>query len=80
MIIQILGIGCPACRQMESDVREIVARHRLNAVVERMDDPQQIAQFGLFAVPGLVIDNRVEMCGYKGKTKIERLILGHTPF
>lgn len=75
MQIQILGIGCPACRKMESDVREIVSRCRLQAAIIRIDDPEIIARMGVLTVPSLIIDDEIVMCGYKGKDKIERLLL-----
>lgn len=74
MLVQIIGIGCPTCRRMETDVREIVAQMKLDAQVERVDDLEMIFQFELTALPGLVIDGQVVSCGYPGKGKVERLI------
>jgi small redox-active disulfide protein 2 len=74
MKIQILGIGCPSCRRLETDVRELVRAWKVDAQVERVDDLEQILRFGLHALPGLVLDGQVVMCGYAGKPKLERLL------
>jgi small redox-active disulfide protein 2 len=76
MKIQILGIGCHTCRRMETDIKEIVARKELDAVVERVEDLEKILQFRVTALPGLVIDDRLISCGYAGKEKIERILTG----
>lgn len=75
MVIQIFGLGCPTCRRMASDVRELVEHLKLDAVVEQVDDVEKIATLHLFVLPGLVIDGKVMMCGYSGKAKIERLLV-----
>ncbi len=74
MQIQILGIGCTTCRQMEADVKEIVQRLKLDAQVERVENLEKIFQFQLYALPGLVIDGQLVACGYSGKRKIESLL------
>ena len=72
--IQIIGIGCPACRKLEADVREIVYHRNLAAQIQRVDDLEKILQFELMALPGLVINGKVVSCGYSGKRKVERII------
>jgi small redox-active disulfide protein 2 len=74
MQIQILGIGCGACRKMESNVREYVQKKNLNATVERVEDLEVILRYELFALPGLVVDGKVVACGYAGKNKLEQVL------
>jgi len=74
MKIQILGIGCGTCRQLETDVREIVRLIHMDAQVERVEDLEQILQYQLYALPGLVIDGQVMACGYAGKNKVEHIL------
>jgi len=38
LAIQIIGAGCAACKQMEADVRAVVARLGLDATIECVDD------------------------------------------
>ncbi len=71
MKIQILGIGCEACRQLEADVRELLPVLQVEAQVERVEDLEQILTYPLWALPGLVIDGQVVACGYPGKKQIE---------
>lgn len=64
MVIKIVGAGCPACKQLEADVRQWLTRHRVEAQVERSDDLVEIINYRLLALPGLVIDERIVMMGY----------------
>ena len=74
MHIQIIGIGCNACRQMEAEVRAVVAEWGLDAEVERVDDLEQILNFRLTALPGLAVDGQVISMGYGGRRRIERAL------
>ncbi len=74
MRIQVIGAGCHACRQMEAEVRAVVAEWGLDAEVERVDDIEQILNFRLTALPGLAVDGRVISMGYGGRRRIERAL------
>jgi len=74
MRIQVIGVGCAACKQMEADVRAVVSRLGLDATIERIDDLEQITRFGLFALPGLAVDGRVISAGYGGQKRIEKAL------
>ncbi len=37
MLIQVIGIGCAACKNMEADVRQVAARLGLEATIERVN-------------------------------------------
>jgi hypothetical protein len=64
VIIKIVGAGCPACQQLEADVRGWLTQHNVEAQVERIDDLVEILNYRLLALPGLVIDERIVMMGY----------------
>ncbi len=74
MIIQVIGAGCTACKQMEADVRVVVARLGLDTAIERVDDPEQIMRFGLFVLPGLAVDGQIISAGYGGQKRIEKAL------
>jgi small redox-active disulfide protein 2 len=74
MNIKILGTGCPACRNMYTDVTKIVARNKIDAEVEYVQDIAQILSYGVMSTPALVIDGRVIMIGYRGPTKLEQAL------
>ena len=80
-LVQIVGVGCPACRQLEADVRAWIARHRIEAQVERVDDLVEILNYRLLALPGLVVDNRIVLTGYPPRHRLEQILretLGYT--
>ncbi len=64
MLVKIVGVGCPACEQLEADVRQWLSRHRVEAQVERIDDLKAILNYRLLALPGLIVDERIVMMGY----------------
>jgi small redox-active disulfide protein 2 len=74
MLIQILGIGCPRCHQMEKDIERIVARRGLRAKVECVRDEETIMQFGVFVLPALVVDGKVVSAGYRGQQQLESVL------
>ena len=74
MVIQIIGAGCAVCKQMDKDVRQVVTRLGLDATIERVDDVEQIARFGLFVLPGLAVDGQVISAGYGGQKRIEKAL------
>lgn len=73
MIIKIVGAGCPACQQLEADVRQWLARHGVEAQVERSDDLVEILNYRLLALPGLIIDERIVMTGYH-RSRLDKVL------
>jgi hypothetical protein len=63
LTIKILGPGCPSCHGLEQMVMALLSELRLGADVERVTDRAQIAALGVFATPGLVINDEVRAAG-----------------
>jgi small redox-active disulfide protein 2 len=63
MDIKILGPGCPKCKQTETIVKEAVAESGVCANVEKVTDVMQIAQYGVFGTPAVVVDGQVKSVG-----------------
>ena len=63
MRIEILGSGCPKCRETERVVREALAKLGMAAEVVHVTDPQAIARHGVMFTPAVVIDGKVVMAG-----------------
>lgn len=63
MEIKILGKGCSRCEEVER--RTISALEELNvaADVQKVKELKDISSFGVFATPGLVINNKVRAQG-----------------
>jgi len=63
MNIKILGIGCVKCQQLEKLAREAVAEAGVAAVVEHVTDFKEIAGYGVFSTPAVVVDGKVKSVG-----------------
>ncbi|MDI6687793.1 MAG: thioredoxin family protein [Desulfobacterales bacterium] len=63
MIIKVLGPGCPRCKQTEQFVKEAVAEAGVDAQVEKVTDIMEIAGYGVFGTPAVVVDGKVKSVG-----------------
>ncbi len=63
MDIKILGPGCANCKRLEERTREAVTALDLDAEVEKVTDPADIAGYGIMRTPGLVVDDHVLVSG-----------------
>ena len=63
MKIQILGIGCPKCKQTEANAKEALKNLGLDAELEKITDVNEIADFGVMATPALAVDGTVKFSG-----------------
>ncbi len=63
MTIKVLGPGCINCKTLEHRTREAVEALHLHVAVEKIEDYQQIASYGIMRTPGLVIDEKVVLSG-----------------
>jgi len=69
MDIKVLGPGCPKCKKTETIVMEAVAESGVDATVEKVTDIMQIAQYGVFGTPAVVVDGEVKCVGKIPKKK-----------
>ncbi len=63
MDVKILGPGCPKCQQTEKVVREALQEAGVQANVEKIKDTMEIANYGVFGTPAVVIDGEVKSVG-----------------
>ncbi len=63
MKIQILGTGCPKCKQVEDNAREAVKNLNIDAAIEKITDINQIIDFGVTVTPALVVDGEIKFSG-----------------
>ena len=63
MEIKVLGPGCPKCQQTEKIVKEAVAEAGVEAQVEKVTDTMEIAGYGVFGTPAVVVDGDVKSVG-----------------
>jgi small redox-active disulfide protein 2 len=77
MKIQILGTGCPKCRQLETNAREALRSADLEASVEKITDVDAIMNMGVVMTPALAVDGVVKSAGkVLAKDEIARLLQG----
>jgi small redox-active disulfide protein 2 len=63
MDIKILGPGCPKCQQTADIVSEAVAETGVNAKIEKVTGVMEIAGYGVFGTPAVVVDGEVKSVG-----------------
>ena len=63
MEIKVLGPGCPKCQQTEKIVKEAVAEAGVDANVAHVTDTMEIAGYGVFGTPAVVVDGEVKSVG-----------------
>jgi len=63
MEIKVLGPGCPKCQQTEKNVKEAVSELGVDANVEKVKDNMEIAKYGVFGTPAVVVDSQVKSVG-----------------
>jgi small redox-active disulfide protein 2 len=63
MKIQILGSGCPKCKQTEANARQAAKELGLDVEIEKITDINEITDFGIIATPGLAVNGKVKFSG-----------------
>jgi small redox-active disulfide protein 2 len=63
MDIKVLGPGCPKCQQTEKNVKEAVAEAAVDARVDKVTNLLEIAKYGVFGTPAVVVDGQVKCVG-----------------
>ena len=63
MEIKVLGPGCPNCEATEKIVKEVLAESGLDAKVTKVKGAMEIAKYGVFGTPAVVVDGEVKSVG-----------------
>lgn len=76
MKIQVLGSGCPSCKNLHKAVEEVVKKLELNVEVEYSTDITEIVKLGAMSSPVFAIDGKLMSSGkVLSKEEIEKVIL-----
>lgn len=63
MEIKVLGPGCAKCSKTEKLVREVIKEMGVDASVEKVTDMLQIASYGVFGTPSVIVDGEIKCVG-----------------
>jgi small redox-active disulfide protein 2 len=63
MKIEILGSGCPKCKQLEANARKAVEESGKKAEIVKVTDISEIINRGVMATPAIIIDGKVKASG-----------------
>lgn len=61
--IQILGTGCPKCKQLTANAEAAVKDLGIKAKVEKVEKIAEIMKFGVMITPALVVEGQVKSVG-----------------
>lgn len=63
MKIEILGTGCPKCKQLEVNARKALAEKGKKAEIVKVTEVGKIVEYGVMSTPAIVIDGKVKSYG-----------------
>ena len=63
MEIKILGPGCRNCEKLQANAHEALKKIGMEATIIKVEDPIEIAKYGIMQTPGLVINEKVVSYG-----------------
>jgi len=63
MKIEILGTGCPKCKQLAANAEAAVQELNLSAKIRKVTDIDQITDYGVMMTPAMVLDGKVVSSG-----------------
>jgi len=63
MKIQVLGTGCPKCKQVAEVAEKAVAELGADVEIVKVTDINEIMNFGVMMTPALAIDGDVKVAG-----------------
>lgn len=63
MKIEILGVGCPKCKQLTANAEAAVKELNINVEVSKVSDIGKIVEYGVMTTPALAVDGTVVSAG-----------------
>ena len=61
--IQILGTGCPKCKQLAANAEQAATELGIEYQLEKVTDINDIMKFGVMMTPGIAVDGEVKASG-----------------
>lgn len=63
MKIEILGAGCPKCKQLAANAEAAVKSLNIQAEIGKITDIDKITEYGVMMTPALAVDGTVVSAG-----------------
>ena len=63
MKIEILGSGCPKCKQLEANARKALEDTNKKAEIVKVTGIDEIIERGVMATPAIIIDGKLKAYG-----------------
>ncbi len=77
MKIEILGVGCPKCKQLAANAEAAVKELNIQAEISKVTDIDEITGYGVMMTPALAIDGEVVSAGkVLNKEEIKNILTG----
>lgn len=75
MKIEILGVGCPKCKQLTANAEVAVKELSIQAEISKVTDIDKITEYGVMMTPALAVDGTVVSAGkVLSKDDIKKII------
>ena len=75
MKIEILGVGCPKCKQLIANAEAAVKELSIAAEISKVTDIDKITEYGVMMTPALAVDGTVVSAGkVLSKDEIKKII------
>lgn len=75
MKIEILGVGCPKCKQLTANAEAAVKELNIRAEIGKVTDIAKITEYGVMMTPAIVVDGTVVSFGrVLSKDDIKKII------
>jgi len=75
MKIEILGMGCPKCKQLTANAEAAVKELNTTAEISKVTDIDKITEYGVMMTPALAIDGTIVSAGkVLSKDEIKKFI------
>jgi small redox-active disulfide protein 2 len=76
MKIEILGVGCPKCKQLTVNTEAAVKELNISAEISKVSDIGKIVEYGVMMTPALAVDGAVISAGkVLSKDEIKKILV-----
>ena len=75
MKIEILGVGCPKCKQLTANAEAALKELDICADISKVTDITKITEYGVMMTPALAVDGKVVSAGkVLNKDEIKKIL------